>query len=130
MHPTACATGSKILGSGAFGQVVKGEYHGGPVAIKMLKNNGSQSAEYLRSLLGELKVMSYLGSHPNLVGLVGAITKDIKKGEAYLIFEYCSNGNAHKYVRNHRDSFVDLLACKPRCASVLPTPVVTTRTKR
>ena len=76
----------------------------------MLKNNGISSAEYLRSLLGELKVMSYLGSHPNLVELVGAITKNIKRGEIYLIFEYCSNGNAHNFVRNHRECFVDIFA--------------------
>ena len=66
--------------------MVKGTYQGNPVAIKMLKNKANQNADYLRSLLGELNVMSYLGSHPNLVGLVGAVTRDIKKGEAYLIF--------------------------------------------
>ena len=76
----------------------------------MLKNNASGDADYLRSLLGELKVMSYLGSHHNLVALVGAITENIKSGEVYLIFEYCSHGNAQKFVRSHRDSFVDLLA--------------------
>ena len=95
--------------------MVKGTYGGREVAIKMLKNNASQSAEYLKSLLGELKVMSYLGSHPNLVGLVGAITKNIKGGEVYLVFEYCANGNAHKFVRSHRDNFVDVFA--PRATS-------------
>ena len=74
----------------------------------MLKNKANSNAEYLKSLLGELKVMSYLGGHPNLVGLVGAITGDVKKAEAYLIFEFCSNGNAHKFVRDHRDNFVDM----------------------
>ena len=111
-------TDSTVLGSGAFGQVVKGTYHERPVAIKMLKSNASSNADYLRSLLGELKVMSYLGSHPNLVGLVGAVTRDIKKGEAYLIFEYCSNGNAHKFVRRHRDNFVNLLTPQAICNSV------------
>ena len=99
-----------MLGSGAFGKVVKGTYQGATVAIKMLKSNSSQNADYLRSLLGELKVMSYLGSHPNLVGLLGAITTNVKGGEIYLIFEYCSNGNAHKFVCDHRGNFVDLFA--------------------
>ena len=103
-------SGSTILGSGAFGQVIKGKYQRNTVAIKMLKSNASQNVEYLRSLLGELKVMSYLGSHANLVGLVGAITEQIKAGKAYLLFEYCSKGNAKNFVTSHRDGFVDLLA--------------------
>ena len=103
-------TGTTILGSGAFGHVVKGTYRGTQVAIKMLKNNPNRNVEYLRSLLGELKVMSYLGSHPNLVGLIGAITSNIKGGEVYLIFEYCSKGNAHKFVRDHRETFVNMIA--------------------
>ena len=80
------------------------------MAIKMLKNNASQNADYLRSLLGELKVMSYLGSHPNLVKLLGAMTAKIKAGEVYLVFEFCSKGNAHKFVRAQREHFVDISA--------------------
>ena len=99
-----------MLGSGAFGQVVKGTYRECHVAIKMLKSKARSNAEHLRSLLGELKVMSYLGSHANLVQLRGAITKNVKGRQVYVIFEYCSNGNAHKFVRRHRDNFVDLLA--------------------
>ena len=118
-------TGSTVLGSGAFGQVVKGTYQGKEVAIKMLKNNSSQSPEYLRSLLGELKVMSYLGNHPNLVGLIGAITRNIKRGEAFLIFEYCPNGNVHKFLRDHRECFVDMSAAQG--SSNLPATQTTTR---
>ena len=122
---------STILGSGNFGQVLKGSYKGSPVAIKMLKNNSSKNADYLRSLLGELKVMSYLGSHPNLVELIGATTRNIKGGEVYRIFEYCSNGNAHKFVRNHRNNFVDLLAGQAGgTGSLFPVPLGTTRATR
>ena len=101
--------GSAVLGSGAFGQVLKGTYQGSQVAVKMLKNSANSNADYLRSMLGELKVMSYLGSHPSLVGLIGAITANIKGGEIYIIFECCSKGNAHKFVRGHRDTFVNML---------------------
>ena len=78
------------------------------MAIKMLKNNSTSNSEYLRSLLGELKVMSYLGNHHNLVTLIGAMTEKIKDGEVHLIFEYCSHGNAQKFVRSHQDNFVDM----------------------
>ena len=95
----------------------------------MLKSNARSYADYLRSLLGELKVMSYLGSHPNLVGLHGAIMANIKGGEAFLIFVYCSHGNAQKFFRRNQDNFVDLrvgppasnrfdLGPKTRCGTV------------
>ena len=106
---TLNAADSTILGSGAFGQVVKGTHQGNHVAIKMLKNDANSNADCLRSLLGELKVMSYLGSHPNLVGLIGAVTKKIKEGETYLILEYCSHGNALKFVKDRRDTFLNML---------------------
>ena len=111
-------TGSTVLGAGAFGLVIKGTYNENSVAIKMLKSNSTSNAEYLRSLLGELKVMSYLGNHHNLVALIGAITENIKSGEVYLIFEYCSKGNALQFVRNHTDDFVDMWACPPPTSSV------------
>ena len=90
--------------------MVTGSYQDRPVAIKTLNKNASNNAENFRSLLGELKVISYLGSHPNLVKLIGAITENVRGREVYLIFEYYSNGNAQKFVRSHRDTFIDLLA--------------------
>ena len=98
------------LGSGAFGQVITGMYDKKQVAIKMLNKDGNDIAKNFRSLLAELKVMSYLGKHPHLVRMIGAITENISDGEVYLIFEYFSNGNVRKFMRSHRDTFVDLLA--------------------
>ena len=89
--------------------MVKGGYRGSPVAIKMAKSSARSNVDYLRSLLGELKVMSYMGQHPNLVQLIGAITVNIKHGEVYIVTEYCANGNAQKFVRGRRDAFVNLV---------------------
>ena len=88
--------------------MIKGVYKGRPVAIKMIKCSARNNVEYLRCLLGELKVMSYLGHHANLVELVGAITAYIKLGEVYIVTEFCSNGNVQNFLRTHRDAFVDL----------------------
>ena len=80
----------KELGSGAFGRVVKAEAIGlkldepiTTVAVKMVKSNVDATA--LESLIGELKIMARLGSHPNVVNLLGAYTKNIAKGQFILL---------------------------------------------
>ena len=73
------------MGSGAFGRVVKGEAIGlkedepvTTVAVKMARSTADASA--LESLVGELKIMIHLGSHLNVVNLMGACT-DISRGQ-------------------------------------------------
>lgn len=46
----------------------------------------------MRALISELKIMSHLGQHLNVVNLLGAVTKDIAKREknkilSFIIFE-------------------------------------------
>ena len=72
------------MGSGAFGRVVKAEAIGlkpdkpvTTVAVKMVRSTADAAA--LDSLVGELKIMTHLGSNLNVVNLMGACT-DISKG--------------------------------------------------
>lgn len=76
----------KELGIGAFGRVVKADAIGlktdepvTTVAVKMVKSNADAAA--IESLVSELKIMIHLGSHLNVVNLLGACTKDIVKGQ-------------------------------------------------
>ena len=41
--------------------------------------NPFTSKDVLKSLMSELKIMSHLGSHPNIVNLLGAITTNIQR---------------------------------------------------
>jgi len=83
------------LGSGAFGVVVKAEAVGlkpdepvSTVAVKMVRSKLNIAA--LEALVSELKVMTYIGSHLNVLNLLGACTKDISKGHimCYSILYY------------------------------------------
>ena len=72
------------MGSGAFGRVVKAEAIGlkadepvTTIAVKMVRSTVEVAA--LESLVGELKILIHLGSHLNVVNLMGACT-DISKG--------------------------------------------------
>lgn len=78
------------MGAGAFGRVVKADASGidgqsvKSVAVKMIRSQGNMLA--LKALMSELKIMIHLGSHLNVVNLLGACTKNIGKGkEMFLI---------------------------------------------
>jgi serine/threonine protein kinase len=76
----------KQLGAGCFGRVLKGQAEGiipgeelktETVAIKMVRSYADLSA--LASLVSELKILIHLGSHLNIVNLLGACT-DVANG--------------------------------------------------
>lgn len=59
--------------------------------------------------MAELKILIHLGRHLNIVNLLGAVTKNLIKGELMVIVEYCKFGNLRHYLLAHRDNFVDQL---------------------
>ena len=91
----------------------------------------------LEALFNELKILIYVGSHMNVISLLGACTKLMSKGiyslsknisdrstySTYIIFstgicdliigellvlvEYCRFGNLQSYLVNHRSYFVN-----------------------
>ncbi|KAG8134894.1 hypothetical protein E2320_007972 [Naja naja] len=77
--PRNCLSFGKILGAGAFGKVVEATAYGlfkpdgtTRVAVKMLKSSAHFTEK--EALMSELKVLSYLGNHINIVNLLGACT--------------------------------------------------------
>lgn len=49
------------------------------VAVKMLKETADIVQR--KSLLGEIKIMMHIGQNLNVVNLLGAVTKNMSKGE-------------------------------------------------
>ncbi|XP_046395794.1 platelet-derived growth factor receptor alpha-like [Ischnura elegans] len=102
----------KQIGSGAFGMVMKAEAHGiveweatTTVAVKMAKR--CTDSTHIKALASELKIMAHLGSHLNVVNLLGACTKNLAKQELFVIVEYCCYGNLQNYILRHREDFID-----------------------
>ncbi|KAK9402381.1 vascular endothelial growth factor receptor 1 [Crotalus adamanteus] len=98
----------KTLGRGAFGKVVQAVAFGikkSPtykvVAVKMLKE-GATASEY-KALMTELKILTHIGHHLNVVNLLGACTKG--RGPLMVIVEYCKYGNLSGYLKSKRDLF-------------------------
>uniref|UniRef100_A0A5F8GPN9 Receptor-type tyrosine-protein kinase FLT3 n=1 Tax=Monodelphis domestica TaxID=13616 RepID=A0A5F8GPN9_MONDO len=97
----------QVLGSGAFGKVMNATAYGISetgvsiqVAVKMLKEKSDSSEK--DALMSELKMMTHIGSHENIVNLLGACTLS---GPIYLIFEYCCYGDLLNYLRSKREKF-------------------------
>uniref|UniRef100_A0A8C5ARN0 receptor protein-tyrosine kinase n=1 Tax=Gadus morhua TaxID=8049 RepID=A0A8C5ARN0_GADMO len=97
------------LGSGAFGKVVIATAYGlcsadtvMTVAVKMLKPNAHSTEK--EALMSELKVLSYLGNHVNIVNLLGACTVG---GPTLVITEYCCYGDLLNFLRRKKELFLN-----------------------
>ncbi|XP_033742928.1 vascular endothelial growth factor receptor 1-like isoform X3 [Pecten maximus] len=103
-----------ILGQGAFGRVIKAEAIGivehedvTIVAVKMVKD--CTDRDQMEALLSELKILIHVGQHLNIVNLLGAVTKDIRYGELYVIVEYAHFGNLRNYLLKNKNTFKDVM---------------------
>ncbi|CAJ1058560.1 macrophage colony-stimulating factor 1 receptor [Xyrichtys novacula] len=101
----------KILGAGAFGKVVEATAYGlgkednvMRVAVKMLK--ASAHSDEREALMSELKILSHLGHHKNIVNLLGACTYG---GPVLVITEYCSLGDLLNFLRQKGETFVNFV---------------------
>uniref|UniRef100_A0A665T4Q8 receptor protein-tyrosine kinase n=1 Tax=Echeneis naucrates TaxID=173247 RepID=A0A665T4Q8_ECHNA len=72
------------------------------VAVKMLKPNAHATEK--EALMSELKVLSYLGNHVNIVNLLGACTIG---GPILVITEYCCYGDLLNFLRRKRNAFLN-----------------------
>ncbi|KAF7668449.1 hypothetical protein LDENG_00011930 [Lucifuga dentata] len=105
----------KILGAGAFGKVVEATAYGlgeednvRRVAVKMLK--GSAHSDEKEALMSELKILSHLGHHKNIVNLLGACTCG---GPVLVITEYCSLGDLLNFLRQKGETIAKLFRTIP-----------------
>ncbi len=73
------------------------------VAVKTLKFPAE--TDHLRFLMSELKILSHIGRHPNLLNLLGACTHRLHHRELYVILEYCHLGNLQQLLVKSRRTY-------------------------
>ncbi|PAV61296.1 hypothetical protein WR25_13797 [Diploscapter pachys] len=66
-----------------------------------------------KMLADELKIMCAIGKHPNVVTLIGAITKNMKGGELYVVVEMCELGNLKEFLQANQNNFINELKLLP-----------------
>ncbi|XP_063311249.1 angiopoietin-1 receptor [Pelobates fuscus] len=90
-----------VIGEGNFGQVLKARIKKDGLrmdaAIKRMKDYASKDDH--RDFAGELEVLCKLGSHPNIINLLGACEH---RGYLYLAIEYAPHGNLLDFLRKSR----------------------------
>ncbi|XP_073505884.1 macrophage colony-stimulating factor 1 receptor isoform X2 [Phyllobates terribilis] len=99
--PRANLQFGKTIGAGAFGKVMEATAFGMGkddsalrVAVKMLKPSAHTDEQ--EALMSELKILSHLGHHGNIVNLLGACTSG---GPILVITEYCQHGDLLNFLR-------------------------------
>lgn len=91
----------RILGSGGFGEVYKGELEDGTiVAIKSAKVGNTKSTE---QVLNEVRILSQV-NHKNLVRLLGCC---VEAEQPLLIYEYIPNGTLHDHLSSKLSTFLE-----------------------
>ncbi|XP_065053384.1 fibroblast growth factor receptor 1-like [Rhopilema esculentum] len=95
---------STVLGSGAFGMVMRGDAQGirgssgsVKVAVKVAKDVDNENAR--KDLCAELDMLKLLPEHPNVVGLLGCCSRS---EPLMIIVEYCAHGDLQGFLRNSR----------------------------
>ena len=122
--PRSSFTIIKQIGSGNFGTVSKGEVFGlyrkdskTTVAIKATK--GTAEGVELRDFLHEIKIMSHIKPHLNLVSMIGSCSTDLNnQRELWLIIEFCHHGELKSYLienKKHILSGTDQDSINSRC---------------
>ncbi|CAG7834611.1 unnamed protein product [Allacma fusca] len=75
------------------------------VAVKTLKENAELL--FFKALVRELKILSSMEEHENIVSLLGACTSSIHLGQIFIVVEYCEKGTLENYLRSRRSGFVN-----------------------
>eukprot|EP00727_Mastigamoeba_balamuthi_P000956 m51a1_g10858 putative protein kinase (342) ;mRNA; r:38232-39562 len=87
------------IGKGQFGTVHNGDWHGTPVAIRVI-DKAAITREDLEVIKGEMELIHSL-HHPNLLMLLGYCdsSKDL-----LVVSEYMANGSLHEYLKKNKQN--------------------------
>ena len=105
---------SSEIGKGNFGEVYKGTILGLNITVAIKSITANQSNEQgIENVLDEIKIMSHVDPHLNLVSMVGACTADLKDlGQIWLLLEFCQFGDLKRYLKAHEDEIL-YAECEP-----------------
>ncbi|GMT07733.1 hypothetical protein PENTCL1PPCAC_29907, partial [Pristionchus entomophagus] len=107
------------LGAGQFGSVRKGRlargapvsdtaaYRGPALTVAIKSPRNGSNPEDQKALIDELKILIAIDNleetkHPNVLSLVGAVTRNMKDGQLFVVFEMCENGDLKTFLQKYK----------------------------
>ncbi|VDM29476.1 unnamed protein product [Toxocara canis] len=102
---------TRVLSSGEYGRVYAGELlskncrgHIMEVAVKGPRD--AAKYEHMKALVDELRILIAIGTHPNVLGLVGAVTKNMRKFVSLRWFLLLNRFSFFHPIHNFRQSSI------------------------
>ena len=101
-----------ICGQGNFGTVYKGVarglfYRGSETNVAMKTIQDVTNHNDTDCFLAEIKLLSNLKMHCNLVNMLGSYTSSIREtGEIWILLELCEFGDLKGFITKNRDAFI------------------------
>lgn len=103
-----------LIGEGQFGTVLKTTLKSETdpedvqtVAVKTISKN--EGVGFFKALLMELKILTHVGQHENIVNLIGACTSKIQDRQVYIVVEFCLYGCLQNYLKVNRGLFLNFV---------------------
>ena len=118
----------KLIGSGNFGAVYQGTLTGLyktnnkiPIAIKTVETFDTTSdVSVIEGFIGEIKIMSNVDPHLNLVNMIGSCTSDFKEtNQLWLLLEYCKFGDLKTYLIANKTDILSGEDSEPMSSRIL-----------
>ena len=82
-----------------------------PVAIKGISSCSKEPE--INDFLMEIKLMSNINPHLNIVSMIGACSSDVKHhGKLWLLLEFCSHGDFKNYLIENKDKILSVSAVR------------------
>eukprot|EP00727_Mastigamoeba_balamuthi_P011258 m51a1_g6755 putative flag-tagged protein kinase domain of mitogen-activated protein kinase kinase kinase (924) ;mRNA; f:51432-55494 len=89
----------ELIGKGHFGCVHNGDWHGTPVAIRVV-DKATTPSEDIETLRGEMNLIHNL-HHPNLLMLLGYSES---KNDILIVYEFMEYGSLHEYMIKNKQN--------------------------
>ncbi|XP_078160305.1 serine/threonine-protein kinase VIK-like isoform X3 [Carex rostrata] len=86
---------SSIIGKGSFGEILRANWRGTPVAVKRILPSLSEDRLVAQDFRHEVTLLLKL-RHPNIVQFLGAVTE---KKPLMLVTEFLRGGDLHQYLK-------------------------------
>ncbi|CAL8110606.1 unnamed protein product [Orchesella dallaii] len=87
-----------VLGKSRYCTVFRCKLSGEEQDIALKTSRDRWKRDAVKSILDEIKILSFIGKHENIASIFGTYTEEIKRGVVYLATDLCELGSLQRYL--------------------------------